>query len=585
MKHASIWISIGLAWSVFLGAAALGAAGPSDKGIQINYGAMPLTNPYNSQPSHATLAANATYSTVSGNDFASPLRLQAYTQSGGRYDGTAQTAYGLSFGVLTMRSQGQGAGYYGVAQGYGKGNAFFGDGGSFCWGGGETTLPSSTPECAALGEYEADQGAAVFEGTVSTPASPSMTTMHYAVTTHNEVIGSRAIFNYNHVHSSGAIASYTDCTDSSAGECSVTGGTCPLGAGSSCTVVTFSGSSLPVSTPGLWYFKSVGTDDDYAPTCNYDDVNVGGKCVGHWYKATPTDSTHLLLWGVFDAYNLDSNIAAATGPWYMQQGIEATAVDPVNHTITLPANGLNWASTERIYSPPSHYMAMHGVNLILRKEYKTGAETAPSYGARIVNFGPERADAGVFISGANSTTGGFLRGIQITNLNPRNTCPAGVTCKDTRAIDISGDPNVGLAIVGDMSASDDINTLKMGSSGQCVMGCGQASMGSAWEFDSRMVRIGQGIDTDGGGKKIGFVNDSGTLAASTRKDETVTWTTAFRGTQYSPACTVEDPAGYVQVVSVKTINAGSLIVTVQNTDLVSGHANFVVHCLAEYRGN
>lgn len=570
--------------AALLGSATGDASGPTDKGIAINYGALPLTNPYNSQPSHATLGVNGAYSTVTSNDFASPLRLQAYTQSGGRYDASAQTAYGLAFGVLTMRAQGQGAGYFGVVQGYGKGNAFFADGGPVCWGGGETALPSSTPECSALGEFEADQGAAVFEAGIIAPASSGMTTLHYSATAHAEAIGARAIFSLNHVHSSGTIASYTVCTDSSAGACSVTSGTCPLGAGSTCTVVTLSGSSLPVNNPGNWYFKSVGNNDDYSPACGYDDVDVGGKCVGHWYKASPVDSTHLVLWGVFDSYNLDPNIAGATGAWFMLQGIEATAVDTTNHTITLPSNSLNWAAGETLYSPPSHYMGMHGVNLILRKLYKTGANSAPSYGARIVNFGPERADAGVFISGANSSTGGWLRGVQILNMNQRTSGPTGTTIKDTRAIDVDSSPNVCVAYAANMSA--DFSTgvaISTGTSGQCKLGCGQS--GTAWELGGQMVRVDQGIDPDGGGLKIGTVADGTTLNASTARDETVTWTTAFRGTGYSPVCTVQDSSGKVQVVAVKTINTGSVVVTVVNTDAGAGHANFTVHCMAAYRGN
>lgn len=582
MVRASVY---GLIVSTLCLATVATGAGPSDKGIQINYGAVPLISPYNGLPAHAVLAANYSPSTVTGNDFAQALRLQLYSQQGGGYNGTAQTAYNLAFGVNTLRGQGQATGYAAFVQGYGKGNANWGGGGPACWGGGETALPSSTPECSALGEYEADQGTSVFEATIIAPASSGMTTLHYTPTAHGEAVGSRLVLSLNHAYSSGSIASYTPCTDSTAGACSVTGGTCPLGAGSSCTVVTFSGSTLPptVSADAThWYFKSVGNNDDYSGSCNWDDVSIGGKCIGHWHQvASFPDTTHAVLSGIFDSHNLDQNIAGATGAYLFIQGLEATAVDPVNHTITLPANTMNWAVSELIYSPPSHYMGFNGLNIILRKEYKTGNDSAPSYGAKFVNFGPERADDGIVVAGAGGGLGGFRRGIEIENLNPRTSGPSGVDLNDTRAINIEpGAANVGLFIGDDGQLSPDKGTIRMGASGQCVDYCSSSTR----ELVGKQVAIEQGIAVDAGGKKIATVLDTNALAGGASIDETITWTTPFRGTGYSPLCVTEDSSKSVQVVAMSSITSNGLKVTVKNTD-ASSHSSFTVHCFAEWRGN
>lgn len=558
-----------LAASTLLFATALGAAGPTDKGIQINYGATPLNNPYNSMPAHAVLAANYSPSTVTGNDFASPLRLQTQWNQGGQYSGTAQTAFPVSAAFTTMRGQGQGIGYWHFINGYGKGNAYFGNGVSNCYGGGEVALPSSTPSCAAAGEFDAVQGSLVWYASLTTPITTGSTTLHYTSATNNTVLGARAILNINHVHVTGTISSYTSCTDSSAGACSVTAGTCPLGAGSTCTVITFAGSTLPTASPTAWYFKSKYENDNYSDGsgCGGDDVSIGHRCVGHWYKVgNIPDTTHLVLSGVFDAINLTPNVGG--GDYLMVQGIEATAVDPVAQTITIPSNSLNWASTEAVYSPPSHYIGMIGQLVVLTKHYKTGFESASSAGYQINSNGEQPIDYGLVMSGA----GGIRHGVEIQNLKGA----------DARGINIDGSYRYGFVA----SANDDGSThtaIAVGTSGQCQMGCGLS--GTAWTLAGKMVSTSVGVDPDGGGKKIGTVTDASGLTALSRRDETITWTSAFRGTTYSPICTAEESTGFVTVVGVKTIGAGSVVVTVQNTDSVSTHNPFTVHCFAEWRGN
>lgn len=327
---------------------------PPDTGIVAQYGyvSTPLTMPYNGLNGNAIIASQTVSNSTLGNQFTSPFRGTVTANNGGAYNGTTQTGFFGSNNQGSMITQGQLGGYWGFESGVGKGNAFFGNGVASCWGGGETDLPSSTPECVAAGEFDTFQGGTqglVWSGVVTGAPAMGATTIHYTTPINNAALGARAILNLDHVTGgTGTISSYTQCDPGSGSPCPTN---CPEGVGSSCTVIQFAGSNIDTTAGRQWYYKTAPNQNDYYnPPCVGDDVdfpNGGGisvaKCIGHWYRVASVDSaTQITLYGSFDQQNIGTYVGTAS--YVMVEGIEASQVDPVGETLTLPTNNMLWAN-------------------------------------------------------------------------------------------------------------------------------------------------------------------------------------------------------------------------------------------------
>jgi hypothetical protein len=541
--------SIPRPWLVFtalcasmLAVLAVDAAGVSDKGVRVQFTATPLAMPYLGLSGHAVVGAKQTSTSTLGSAFSSAFRGDVYADKGGAY-GAAQTAFAPFNAEGSMGAQGQLVGLWTYGLGRGKGNVLSVNGVVDCYGGGEIYDGSgaSTPECAALGEFEADQGQKIFGGTISSAGSGA-TTITYSSPTNEDVAGSRLILSLNHVYATGTISSAT--------------GTAIVGSGTSWV-------SAPLTT-GTWYLKIGTNNDNYSPACGSGDVQLsnGGtpKCVGHWYRVCSfTDATHLTLCYPYDATNLPSS-----GTYLMLQGEEATAVDMVANTFTFPANTLNWAASETFYSPPNHVQSVLGLNIILNKVYKTGESTAPSEGIRIVNDGAQYVDFGLRILG---DTAGFKSGITMTDLGAAS-----------RALDIRTDVAYGMVIrSGDNTCSK--NAIAMGNSGQDL----QCFDGTNHSFYGVPTELATGVAADGGGLKHKRAS-TGSISASTTSTVTVSWATSFTNANYTVTCVVDDSSDTLRVLNFKNRVAASVDVRVQNTDGGGAHTG-TLHCMAMHDGS
>jgi hypothetical protein len=573
---------------LFLVSAVSGAAGPADTGIIVNYGPTPTAMPYNGGNGYAVVGAAQVATSQLNNNFNAAIRGDMYANTGGGYNGTEQSGYFSFNSQDVMLTQGQAIGYFGWVGGYGKGNAIFANGGESCYGGGEAPLPSSTPECAANGEFESDQGTYVWSGTVAGSPSTGATTIGYSSPTNNAILGSRAILNLNHTtgHTgadggTGVLASFTGCSQGSGGVCP---GTCPLGVGSECTVVQFTSTAISTTAGLHWYFKTGSEADYYNPPCNGDDVelaNAGGasvgKCVGHWYQvATVNSATEITLTGVFDTGNLGEYIG--TTEFMLVQGIEATDVSQTADTVTIPSNSFTWSNGDFLYSPPSHYMGMIGLNLIFTKQYMTGLDSAPSRGIRIANFGPQEMDTGVQVTGGGAgygVNGGFRTGVSIENLNIRTSGPSGVLTNDTRAIDIPQDVNI-LIDGNNGQFSPPKNVIALGGSGQSEEY--YSADAGALTFNGVHTQFAVGVYNDGAGFKHARVS-SGSVGANSIASVEIAWTTAFADTDYTPTCTIIDATGNLRVLSIDALVAADIYVQVFNSDVVNPHTGTIA-CVA-----
>lgn len=574
--------------AIVLVSAVSGAGGPSDTGIIVNYGPTQLAMPYNGGNGNALLAAAQTATSSIGNNFNSPIRGDMIANLGGQYNGTAQTGYFSVNGQLQLTTQGQGVNYFGYVGGLGKGNAIWGNGVQNCYGGGEVALPSSTPECVALGEFDSAAGSYVWSATVAGSPSTGATTIQFTSPTNPTYLGARAILNLSHVTGgTGTISAITACQQGSGGVCP---GTCPGGTGSTCTVVTFAGSTINTTAGLSWYFKTGYQNDYYSPSCGGDDVilpNAGGvgvqKCLGHWYKvATVNSATKITLYGSFDSTNLGAYLSSAN--YLLVNGIEATDVSQSANTITIPTNSFNWANGDFIYSPPDQYMVEDGINLIFTKYYTTGNATAPSRGIDMVNYGPNLMDTGIYISGGSSSVGGFRTGIDLEDLNILSSGPSGTVTNNTRAINIGTDVNYVLVAPGG-ALSPPKNQIALGPSGQAAIYESSVSSESdgggaaaALALDGVHTNIAVGLFNNGEGFKHQRVS-TGSVTANATTNVEVAWPTAFNDTNYTPVCVVYDPDGYLTTLAVTQFAAGYVYVQIKNADVVSSH-NGTIFCQA-----
>lgn len=64
---------------------------------------------------------------------------------------------------------------------------------------------------------------------------------------------------------------------------------------------------------------------------------------------------------------------------------------------------------------------------------------------------------------------------------------------------------------------------------------------------------------------------TGSIAASTSSDVTLTWSVAFADTNYTVTVSVVEATASLEIVSIKTKNAGSVVVTIINNDAGGAH--------------
>jgi hypothetical protein len=587
---ARVLVALSVLWVLSIALVAL-AAVPSETGVKNQLTPVPATlRGYGNStiPNNAAVGARFDPSNVPSLSFNHAFLGTTHATGGTYGHGSSQTAYGPYMADHIQRGRGQGVGYLGAVLGLGKGNALWANGIVDCYQGGEQPIPDSTSECAGLGEFEADAGDKIFSGVLASYTGGS-TTITYATPVNERYAGARLLLNGSRTYSTGSPSVFTTCA---AGVDITLGGTgagnsvcpaqCPNGTGTPCTVVDFTGSTIPTANPSnRWYFKTGHTADNYTGACQGQDVSFANngtqKCIGHWYKVDNVQSaTRITLSGNFDTINLGKYVG---GAYMLTEGTEAldvnntTVVSPnglAARSFRFPANSFAWANGDALYSPPSHYQGVLGLNLIFRKSYLTGASSAQSYGARIVNYGPAKMDDGIFISGQTGggfSSGGFRNGVTVNDLGRDLDAVAGTTFNNTRAFNVIGDVDMLIAQNKDGDPATGKNCMHLGLNGDNLV-CGTTS---ALVITGNDFKVDRGVHRDGGGWKHAIVEDTASLAASTRRDETVTWTTAFIGTGYTPVCTVTELSGYITVVGIKSKAVGSMTVTVQNTDSGGAH--------------
>ncbi len=344
-----------------------------------------------------------------GFEFVSGVKSELIADSGGQYEGAAQAAYPAFNGEVVMKTQGQAIGYHSYIKSLGIGNALHEDSVLESWGGsGAYWSVASVPEIA-VGEYEIVQGASqdgknIFRANINQKISDTI--YKYEPVTNEDALGSRFLLNLNKKMSQGQVVAV--------------GG----------TMVTFSGIDWSTVSPSPigQYLKIGSTNDLYDGTWNSnnpekrgDDVIMDGGYVGHWYRvvgissnpSSTSSKNALVLDQTYDTENLKTS-----GDYLLAQGAVIKKFDTTAKTIELDKPN-SWSVGDHIYSPPNHIMNFNGINMIFRKKYKTGSMTAHSDGIRLVNFGPEKMDKAIRITGswAKPGDGGFRRGIVFESFN------------------------------------------------------------------------------------------------------------------------------------------------------------------------
>lgn len=72
---------------------------------------------------------------------------------------------------------------------------------------------------------------------------------------------------------------------------------------------------------------------------------------------------------------------------------------------------------------------------------------------------------------------------------------------------------------------------------------------------------------------------TGSIAASSSADVTLTWAVAFADTSYTVTVSVVESSASLEIVAIKTQNAGSIVVTIKNNDAGGAHTG-VLHSIA-----
>lgn len=512
-------------------------------GIRNAFTVTPLAMPYLSKDGHALVAARSTPSYTAGATFSNVFRADMIANAGGVYGGGIQSAYFGFNAEVDMGTAGQAGALWGYVQGRGKGNAIFGNSVVDCYGGGAVSLPDATPECSPLGEYEMQTGTKVWRATVTGAPAANATTISFTGALRPEVIGQRLLLNSARTYSTGTFASFT-----------------------STQILNFAGSNFTGLSPSTgWYLKMGSTAEGYAAPCVGSDVLIDSLCVGHWYRVTGFGSaTQLTLDTFYDDINLSSTPGAS---YVLMQAAEITGftTSGTTGTITLPANGYAWQNGDTLISPPNHIMGIVGLNLIFHKAFKTGIGTAPSYGIRLVNYGPEKMERGLWISGSGAD-GGYQNGIYFSDFN--GVQGYGINAANT---DFSG----GIMAIRQSNGSN--NKILWGSNGEAQ----QYYDGTSIHIGAgATVAIDKGLAPNGSGAKHKRAAVGCTTAASvgaTCTSAAQSWTSAFADTDYTLSCTLDGPTG-VPVVSSVTKAAGNFTITI--AALTAAAATGTYNCTA-----
>ena len=385
-------------------------------------------------------------------DFFTTARFDLNANLGGVYHGL-QTPFPAITTNTVMRSAGQGIGIFSYVKGLGKGNALAMNAVVDYYGGGEVDGNDSVPEASPTGEFEADQGNRIFRASLAADLIPPASTLTYNMPVNAEYIGARYLLNLNRTYTQGTV---TDIT-----------GQIVTFAGVDWNSVKASGSS-PVGQ----YIKVGSSQEFYLPdaagNCSGDDVRIGPGtqadpvyCSGHFYRIDQIVSTTLLkISGTiyYDYVGLAATMPTAglPQPYVMIQGAEIVAY--ATGQLTLDSNTYTWKAGDRLISPPNHIVGVNGINLIVRKTYKTQRGTVQSSMAKLVSLGPYRMDYGLWFLGPEGG-GGFdtlikadgqpflRRGLDLSAVDTaenaiaiRRTGPSGMAT--IQAIQASGAPPV-----------------------------------------------------------------------------------------------------------------------------------------------
>lgn len=546
------------------------AVGPTDTTIQNRFGGIQVTQPTTTNGGYATVGSRAVATSSIGSAAQSSFRGDVLALLGGRYDNSTQSIYSAFNADVHMMTAGQAMGFSEWVTGYGKGNTMGLSSVLSCWGGGEIEVGTdSIPECSPVGEVISIWGNVVFEGTVTGSPATNATTISYTPVANDNVLGKRLVLNKNHTYSTGTVTS-------------ITGGDVVLSGSSLLSLIASGGQSNP--TKG-WYFKVGSTQDYYTPPCSGDDVEIGGKCVGHWYHVIALDdNTHLRLGMYYDTVGL---MAPAGQTYMLMQGAEPTDVDQANHAISIPSgNGFSWANGDTLYSPPNHWMRQTGAIIQVSHPYKDlegPVENSgnSSWGLYVRNDGPGPMTAGLYLSGSAgggyvgspAGSGGFRRGIVLGNWQTSGY----------RGIDMNGGVN-GVSIVANwtdaaiaLPESDGTNNgITFGNAAKVLYDGTQLKLDPS---SGKTLEIDRGVKPDGSGLKHKRVT-TGSISASTTSTVTVSWGTAFADGSYTPTCNVADSSGAnLQVVNIDNVVAASFDVRVKNGDSGGAHTG-TLNCVA-----
>ena len=390
---------------------------------------VPLVNPYifNAQIPSVVSINHQVSPTLPLGAFDSALRVDMNTDGGGQWDiGDSETGSTVVMLSHNAGNRGTHSAIGGYIHGLGVGDAipFSFDIDAFGgYGPAEGASSVSAPESGCVGEFDLAQGgtrytsvggavpieeagfnSCIFQAGISQAPSTGATVIHYSTIANQQTLGCRFILNKNHTTTGGVVTAITTNFDTLT------------------TTLTFSGAPSWTSSQIGRYIKLASTDDLYPVTNNSqlygDDVYLNGFGVGHWYliSAVPA-SNQLVVNGGLSANDFTEAFAQLPNTSYLiMDGGEIQSF--TSSTITIQSNSYSWALNDVLYSPPHHFQALVGLNLIMSKVYKSGYySTGGGEGIRIKNSSPEAIDFGIRFQGTFlDGYGGFDTAIKMDGL-------------------------------------------------------------------------------------------------------------------------------------------------------------------------
>ena len=489
---------------------------------------------------------------VVGDAIQSVIRCRIAGTGGGSYGGGGgQTAYPAYFADIDTACAGQQIGLFAAVRTLGKGNGLFGCSVVEMYGGGDVSGGDGTPECSPVGEFECFTGLHVFRATVAGTPAANATTIAYASPSDEDCLGCRVILNTTKKYTTGTYQSIDG-----------TGKILTFAGQDFTAMATATGVAL---NSGNWYLKLASTQEGYSGAAAGDDVNPHDTFgltgtdinIGHWYRVIDGDAHTLTLEVLFDV----NALTCTPGTTYMLcQGAVPTAVDPVVNTITIPANTMHWSNSDTLVSGPNHLYVTNGINIIINSLFRSGnnAGNGQGKGLRLINYGPQQLAFGIYISGRDSSHGGFFTAITVRDM----TLPGFVL--DSSLADSQG-------YIERSSTDGGRNVHYMGSGAQTGFYyndiVGDESRGALTFVGKVAFRTGV---ANAGGARHGRVT-TGSIGASSTVEVTLTWASGWGDTNYTLVPQVEDASGYLEVVNIKSTATGSAIVRVKNSDGANPH--------------